>query len=280
MDGNELDFWVSEPEPAIGYLRKVMVLPNGAGFLTYGLFIVEIINPDNILVQPAIARFSPNLDFIWAKHFGNKHWLSSGFEFFDIEQTLDGSYVAAGRSDIYLPDDPDLSTGAIVKFTEYGDSLWARYDTGPYPKNHINGHWLSGIGVLSSGNIVAGGTATLGWDENIWLVKVTTDGCMDTILCEPITGIVEQAKKGAAEMKVYPNPASGSVKVELPPGMAGIAELLVYNLQGKMVKREIAKNTDRCKLDISALAAGVYFLEIRHGSGSIWREKLIVQPHR
>jgi hypothetical protein len=132
------------------------------------------------------------------------------------------------------------------------------------------------VGTLSSGNIVAGGMAILGWDENIWLVKVTTDGCMDTILCEPITGIVEQAKKEAAKMKVYPNPASGSVTVELPPG-AGQGEILLHNLQGGLVLREAFNNDDPYLQDLSGQAAGVYFMELRTIGGTIGWAKVIVQ---
>jgi hypothetical protein len=276
MDGNELDFWVSEPEPAIGYLRKVMVLPNGAGFLTYGLFPAEIINDQNRLSLPALARFNNDLEIVWIKHLGKKYNLGSLFGFMDIEPTLDGHFVGAGIGKDVLPDGSNISTGWLVKFTEFGDSLWGRYDSGPYPEEFINGHIFNGVGTLSSGNIVAGGMAILGWDENIWLVKVTTDGCMDTILCEPITGIVEQAKKEAAKMKVYPNPASGSVTVELPPG-AGQGEILLHNLQGGLVLREAFNNDDPYLQDLSGQAAGVYFMELRTIGGTIGWAKVIVQ---
>lgn len=276
LDGNVLKSWASGPDPEVGYFRKVMVLPDGGGFLTYGVYLISVIDPSNKLVQPAIARFSADLDLLWVKHIGKTYYLSGALEYFDIEQTSDGFFIAAGRSFINGPNDTHPSTGSLMKFTEYADSLWARYDTGPYPLNYINQHFFGGVGVLSSGNIIAGGTATLGMDNNLWLVKVTNDGCMDTIMCEPITGIVERAQKEKEVMKFYPNPASQSVTVELPSALEAV-EISINDLQGRAVSRQIFDEMPiRVELPTGHLPTGIYILKAHGPNGTLGQGKLAI----
>ncbi|MEZ4963461.1 MAG: T9SS type A sorting domain-containing protein [Saprospiraceae bacterium] len=277
LDGNVLKSWASGPDPEVGYFRKVMVLPDGAGFLTYGVRIVQVIDPNNRIAQPAIARFDADLGLQWVKHYGKKYNFSAAFEYFDIEPTIDGGYIAAGRNDINLPNDIDPPTGSLLKFTADGDSLWSRYDTGPYSVSYINNHFFGGVGVLSSGNIIAGGTATLGMDNNLWLVKVTNDGCMDTIMCEPITGIVERAQKEKEVMKFYPNPASQSVTVELPSALEAV-EISIYDLQGRAVSRQTFRDAPaKVEWPTGHLPTGIYILTAQCPGGILGQGKLVIQ---
>ncbi len=274
--GAVLDSFVSEPDPEIGYLRKVMPFPDGGGFLTYGVSVVEVTPFGSKLVQPTFARFSANFDLLWVKRFGKIYNLATGLGFLDIERTLDGHFIAAGRDVVELPDGNDGVAGTLVKFTEYGDSLWARYDQGPYPPNYIYAHHFSGVGILSSGNIVAAGTATLGMDDNIWLVKVTTDGCMDTILCEPITGIVEQARKEGVEMRVYPNPANQEISIELQNSNTDYF-ITIYNARGEKVASQLANSSSaKTVISVTRFSPGIYFLELRNKEGIVGREKVVV----
>jgi hypothetical protein len=274
-EGNILDVWNSEPQPEIGYLRKVIPIAGGGGFITYGVYVTEITPNGTRMVQSTLARLSADFELLWVEHFGEIAPLG-GIGFWDIEQTLDGYYVGAGESNIFIPNESALSTGWLLKFTEYGDMLWERKDMGPYPENYINGHYFGGVGVLSSGNIVAGGTARKVNTNYIWLVKVTTDGCMDTILCEPITGIVERAKKEGVEMKVYPNPASQEISIELQNSNTDYF-ITIYNARGEKVA-SLPANSSSAKTVISVahFSPGIYFLELRNKEGIVGREKVVV----
>ncbi|MEZ4963462.1 MAG: T9SS type A sorting domain-containing protein [Saprospiraceae bacterium] len=276
LDGNVKLSWSSGPQPEIGYLRKVIPIAAGGGYITYGVYVTEITINGTKMVQSTIAKLSADFELLWVEHFGNVYPLASNLIFWDIEQTLDGYFIGAGQSVIEKTTTSDFSTGWLLKFTEYGDILWERKDMGPYPENYINSHYFGGVGVLSSGNIVAGGTATKGWDKYIWLVKVTNDGCMDTILCEPITGIVERAQKEKEVMKFYPNPASKSVTVELPSALEAV-EISIYDLQGRAVSRQIFDEMPiRVELPTGHLPTGIYILKAHGPNGTLGQGKLAI----
>jgi hypothetical protein len=275
LKGDVVKSWVSEPNPDIGYVRKVMTLPNG-DLLTFGQYVVDITSNLIYIVQPALARLDSNFNIKWVKHFGIPYSLVAAQMFWDIERTQDDFFVGAGQSVIDDPNAPDLSTGWLMKFTEYGDFLWSREDTGPYPEDYLNNHYFGGVGVLSSGNIVAGGTARKVNTNYIWLVKVTTDGCMDTILCEPITGIVERAKKEGVEMKVYPNPAKDQVTIDLREKMENVM-ITIYDFQGKAIlDQEIGQANGLTTVPLNDVPPGLYFLEVRSSDGQHGLSKLIV----
>ena len=67
-------------------------------------------------------------------------------------------------------------------------------------------------------------------------------------------------------MKVWPNPVSGILQVQLPGAEKGIAQLTVRNLLGQIVLQ-----TDCLPLsglDVSALASGIYLLQLRTVDGA------------
>ena len=68
--------------------------------------------------------------------------------------------------------------------------------------------------------------------------------------------------------QVYPNPTSGRVYVNSDKCF----DAVVYNYQGQVVMR---KNNNDGQIDLSALTAGIYFLEIR-GNANVMIEKIIL----
>src|SRR5690606_619117 len=90
--------------------------------------------------------------------------------------------VAAGESHKKI-NGKEIPSGWLMKISTDGDSIWSRYDLPDFPIDSLGDTYFGGVGVLSSGSIVAGGTATLWNERSIWLVKVTTDGCLEVINC-------------------------------------------------------------------------------------------------
>jgi hypothetical protein len=86
------------------------------------------------------------------------------------------------------------------------------------------------------------------------------------------TGNLDDSKK-----KIYPNPATNELKVEIP-GSAGQPKSIVFrSLSGTIVKEvELPADIDSEKINITDLPGGFYIVEIEV-SGIIWRTKLIVQ---
>jgi hypothetical protein len=192
--------------------------------------------------------------------------------FWDIRPTPDGNFIGAGQANFndgmwvsYLP-------GWLHKFSPAGDSLWSREDLPPHPAGEPPSQsYLAGVGVLSSGSVVAGGSTTIGGTRYCWLLKVTPDGCLDTLLCLPV-GAAEPVV-GAAGMRLYPNPAGQEVWVGLPEGWPSTL-LTINDLNGRAVLHRQMGST--VKLDISALSPGLYFVRVADSTGKSYAHRLVV----
>lgn len=66
------------------------------------------------------------------------------------------------------------------------------------------------------------------------------------------------------DVSLYPNPASGTITLQLPEGVVA-EQALIYNASGQKVL-ESGKETI---IDVSGLAAGTYFIRLQTDSGSI-----------
>jgi len=76
-------------------------------------------------------------------------------------------------------------------------------------------------------------------------------------------------------VEVYPNPASDFVMVAIPNSVEGLVEMNVLDALGNLVYSKTA-NSGVNQVDVSALAKGIYFLEMRTDSGR-YRRKIIIQ---
>lgn len=75
-----------------------------------------------------------------------------------------------------------------------------------------------------------------------------------------------------AQVKVYPNPVSGTINVS---GISSTAEATLLNMQGQLVRRfNLAHGNNT--MDVSALSPGTYLLRIRSGL-DVQTERILVQ---
>jgi hypothetical protein len=89
-------------------------------------------------------------------------------------------------------------------------------------------------------------------------------------------GIKEQIKN-TTEVKVFPNPSSGSVTIRIENNaMVKSDEVEVFNMDGKMMySGPIAAS--EIKIDCSAYAKGNYIIRIMKNRKVIAQEKLVLQ---
>jgi len=74
------------------------------------------------------------------------------------------------------------------------------------------------------------------------------------------------------KLKVYPNPTSGNINIEIPEEINGNVTVDIYSLTGaKLNSQKISK--DNGKLDISNLNNGIYLLRMEH-NGKIYSQKV------
>ena len=90
-------------------------------------------------------------------------------------------------------------------------------------------------------------------------VEVTNADIVETVMLI-ITGIEDLEK---ANISVYPNPTTNFIHVSAPATNHEI-QLILRNTNGSVVKHAVYSNSALYQMDVSNIASGVYFLEIRN----------------
>jgi hypothetical protein len=267
--GNVLDIWKA---PAVSDLVVINNLSptNDGGLIALGrTYLGE--GPWGSKVQTTIMKFDSTFQVEWIKQVGPS---SSGYNAFnDLIATFDSSFIAVGQRTQYgnLLQPSDDWGGWMFKFSLNGDSIWSRADHAPLPYSSTGAFIYGGVDVFSSGSVVAGGKGDANNTFVGWVVKVTADGCLDTLFCNTVSVVEPPAAKDDF-LKVWPNPASDFINIEVP-GFSEV-EFLLYDSQGRAVRR--GKFVGQAALPSASLPEGFYFLEISAGRQVVARQKIII----
>ncbi len=142
-------------------------------------------------------------------------------------------------------------------------------------------------------------------DDTLYNVQLNYDTlCPDSIVSDTLTidcGIwvdMEEPFTTAegSQLKIYPNPASEKIKIELPEytvskqqtgnfevskvhyGLQGTLELIVYDMFGREVKSlHLSKTQTQTEIDLSLWKSGVYLIELRSGGKLLDKGKFVVK---
>ena len=87
-------------------------------------------------------------------------------------------------------------------------------------------------------------------------VVVTQNSCSDTSDCVNITTVGLEEFGKSDKMKVYPNPATNKVTIEINPALLGISYFMIDKL-GRTVKKGVF-NSEVMEIQIDGLSAGLY----------------------
>lgn len=189
----------------------------------------------------------------------------------DFAPTHDGHYIGAGETLVKDGDDPTRRVGWLYKFSAGGDSLWERKVDAPFlPLYYTNSGFFGGVGVLSSGSIVAGGTTNEGNTKYCWLVKVTNDGCLDTLWRQTMT--LAAPLELPTKLSVRPNPATNFIFIDANAPFEG--EFILCNLQSKIIHRESFVN--QLSVSLLNIPSGIYHGIIQNSAGYFERKKIVV----
>lgn len=106
-------------------------------------------------------------------------------------------------------------------------------------------------------------------------VRVTKDGCIselsDPFFWFPTTSIAEV---NAGKIKLYPNPATTMVDVEIPSGVTK-GEVKVFDIVGKQISVTPFSNASMFSLNVSGLNNGMYYVTVTSTSGDTYVGRLI-----
>jgi hypothetical protein len=117
-------------------------------------------------------------------------------------------------------------------------------------------------------------------DGSYACIVINSAGCRDTTSCVLVinTGIDEN-KITRGDIKVYPNPATNYVVVDiLKTNFDGRIFLTMYDITGKIVfTQEIASGKDKTRINVAEFAEGFYSISIYNESFSITKKITIVK---
>ncbi len=98
-------------------------------------------------------------------------------------------------------------------------------------------------------------------------------GC-DTLLA---TGIPPQQNETAAMLQCWPNPVQDVLNIRWG-GVSAMKGIKIFSSEGKHIPNLTYNQTeDQVELDVSALPAAVYVLEIQTTRGEVFRKKFLKQ---
>lgn len=188
----------------------------------------------------------------------------SGYEFNGVTYTQTGIYHVIFRNAAGCDSTVTLDltiAGFNVALTANGFLLQAAspYTTYQWLKNGnvINGATTSSYQVTDNGSYS--------------LVATNDEGCRDTSDVYSITNYtgIDGVDRIAAQISVYPNPASDIVFVNAPLAV----NLALTDVAGKVLRQ--ASNAK--SLSVKEMAAGIYFLRIMDKNGSVLKTEKIVK---
>jgi subtilisin-like proprotein convertase family protein len=125
-----------------------------------------------------------------------------------------------------------------------------------------NGEWTLGIQVRPSFQVVPGSPGTL----NSWSLVFERE-------IEDTT--TNSVKNAAYSFELFPNPSSEFVRINRTNAVDMNDVLNIYNSMGQLVKSQNAGNAN-LNIDVSDLAEGLYFTEIRGKLGTS-QQKLVIK---
>jgi hypothetical protein len=211
-----------------------------------------------------IVRRDDNYNLVWEKIVSTTAYSSNVM--IDIKPTPDGNWIAAGEWAtplLFIP--PNIWEQYVpaftYKFTTDGDSLWSRQDTIFWDSDTLcsSEAYVGGVAVLPSGSSI-----TTGYTDRYcadpqrsfgWVMKISKDGCMDTLCVTTGLEILPFVKDDIA---VYPNPTNGLVTID----NCQDCMVEVFDARGNLVhQRRISSNS----LDLFDLPNGMYILKISNG---------------
>ena len=95
--------------------------------------------------------------------------------------------------------------------------------------------------------------------KHYWVMIKTSDSCLRKAYFNAPTGVTE-LNAGVANMKVYPNPATNNINVEVNTASAGTMTFEVVNMLGQKLNN-VQGNDHKAVINVAGLPAGYYMID-------------------
>jgi Secretion system C-terminal sorting domain len=232
---------------------------------------------NEIIYQPKFVIRDTQFNLIRSDTFGEEE-AHHGKYLWNAIQLRDSGFLAMGiKSGIgFSSNGPP---GWLVRLDKASNQVWSRADTTAlsfptfYRCEYRDAIELSSGSIVACGSIRTDNPTLKDW---AWLVKVSADGCVETLNCFT-SGTEEPEIDQIPLVKITPNPTSGIIKLEykLQDGSAP-AIFQIYNLTGQIVlNRQLNPNDQHEVVSVENLPVGVYFWSMADEEGYLGSGKLI-----
>ena len=112
---------------------------------------------------------------------------------------------------------------------------------------------------------------TIGPEGHIWYVNATTS---EVVRLDAL-GLTVEELEGESTLNVYPNPTESWFTIASPNADLTNAQVRVIDATGKVML--VDRAFDRMTIDVSGLAAGMYFIEVQTTDGKLMQERLVIR---
>jgi len=269
-------------DTAANIIWQKTVYTNGG----YGGCVAKTLKDGNILVYSRIKKYSIGSDdyyklqcekidinnvSFWQKEYNVPGNQSAPYSATENKQ---GNIVIVGQMGLSF----NTCNGILNEITQNGDSIFSReyyYQQGcqNYFRDIIQssdgGYCLAGFFIPTYANGCTG-------SQDIWLLKIDSTFCEGSFNCGYPTGVHGQSAE-LNGIKVYPNPATNTLLLLNTIKGANKAKFKLYQANGtEVLQADVLPNYQEQSINISHLAAGVYYYQILADSQSIGYQKLVI----
>lgn len=137
--------------------------------------------------------------------------------------------------------------------------------------------WNAGTGTILSGQGTA--TITAQWPANtidqLEVVETTVDGCSSPVVSLDIeaSGAVGLGHVSTGNVRVYPNPASDQLFIELPTE-SDLAQCDLFSIDGQLIRHQTMQ-ASQTSLALHGLSSGHYIVQLRWDNSTVVRVPVI-----
>lgn len=194
----------------------------------------------------------------------------------NLLQTMPMEIRVGNRGDIFIATSGFHTTynpwyeskyyGIVLKLNSSGDSLWTKYYN--YNGNDIFDTELQGFMIEDDGSFVGVGYGMLqsGSSQKLWFFKTDTNAYL---------GFDNSAINENDFIRIYPNPTSDLINIELSNIIHSDIELALYDITGRKIIARKSTNSQKYVMDISKLSSGIYLLNVLTDAVNIKSVKII-----